>query len=394
MNEILAPIVGAENITATDGNLLVTPETAAQMSQVVQLCQQNAWKIRIQGGGSKLDWGNPGAKVDLTLSTAKLDRLIDHAVGDLTVTIEAGYRFQALQAKLAQAQQCLGIDPPYPERATLGGIVATGDSGSWRHRYNSVRDQILGIKFIRSDGEIIHAGGRVVKNVAGYDLMKLFTGSYGSLGIITEVTFRLYPLPQPRQFWLCQGEPSQIVELRTIVLRSSLTPLIVDLYSPCLLQNLGYKPAWGMGVEFAGISAEFQGDLLDKMAQNLGISCQLVPENFPRSVSKTFETKGRCKIGVPSAQALTLFTPLADSHPLQIHLGSGLGLLLINSPDQVTEWRQKLIDVGGFLTILTGEWGTDRCYVNPSVKELMIKIKHQFDPQGIFNPIEGWGEAG
>jgi len=385
MNEAFAPIVGQENIKKMEEGWLITPPNQDSMAEVVKFCHGRQWRIGIRGAGSKFDWGHPLKNVDVILSTAKLDRLIDHAVGDLTVTIEAGFKFEALQNLLAQANQCLGIDPPYPDRATLGGIVATGDSGSLRHRYNSVRDQILGIKFIRSDGAIAKAGGRVVKNVAGYDLMKLFTGSYGTLGIITEVTFRLYPLLTPRSLWLCQGGGEQIIALRSLILHSSLTPVILDLYSPYLLQSLGYKSNWGIGVEFAGISTEFQGKMLQDMANNLGISCQQMPADFNRSVGKIFENYGRCKLGIPSSQALAIFSPISDQYPLQIHLGSGLGSILMEDHQQLNTYREKLKSLGGFLTILSSNH-PDRFALNSATKELMLKIKQEFDPLNLLNP--------
>jgi glycolate oxidase FAD binding subunit len=385
MNEVFAPIVGTENVLPTEEGWLVTPPSQTQMAKVVELCHQNRWAVGIRGRGSKWDWGYPLGKVEVILSTAKLDRLIDHAVGDLTVTIEAGMKFQTIQTILAQSAQCLAIDPPYPDRATVGGIVATGDSGSLRHRYNSVRDQILGIQFIRADGEIVKAGGRVVKNVAGYDLMKLLTGSYGTLGIITAVTFRLYPLFTDSAFWLCQGDPAAISKLRSVLLQSSLTPTILDLYSPYLLGSLGYPATWGIGIEFAGISTEFQGNVLKEIAQTIGVDCQLVDTNFNRSVAAVFENYGRCKVGVPSNQALELFTPIADRYPMQIHLGSGLGLLLMQDHQHISTYRDKLTALGGFLTVLTGDY-PDRYLFNPGVRELMIKLKQKFDPYHLLNP--------
>lgn len=382
MHELLAPIVGTENLQTIESKLWVTPPSQTQMAAVVKLCHDRRWQIGIVGQGSKLAWGNSLQGADLVLSTAKLHHLIDHSQGDLTITVEAGYKFAELQSFLAQYQQCLGIDPPYREHCSIGGVVATGESGSWRQRYNSVRDQILGIKFIRSDGEIVKAGGRVVKNVAGYDLMKLLTGSYGTLGIITEVCFRLYPLPSPRVFYLCQGEAEQMQKLRSVLLRSPLTPLSLDLYSPYLLQQLGYAAKWGIGIELAGVATEFASNLLTEIVNNLGIARQIIEGDFNRSVSQIFERNGRCKMGVPSAQAIEVFAQIADRYPLQIHLGSGLGLLLLADQAEVSYWRQQLTRLGGFLT----EQGRVRDSINSQVRQMMAKIKQQFDPLNLLNP--------
>ena len=171
------------------------PVTAAELAELVRSAHHTKSPLSVAGNQSKSDWGGCITGAKTTISTQKLDRLIDHAIGDLTVTVEAGMKFDRLQQILATAQQFLPLDPAYPDRATIGGIIATADAGSLRHRYGGVRDLLLGINFVRADGKMAKAGGRVVKNVAGYDMMKLFTGSYGTLGILTEVTFRVYPLP-------------------------------------------------------------------------------------------------------------------------------------------------------------------------------------------------------
>jgi glycolate oxidase FAD binding subunit len=147
----------------------------------------------------------PGGGAATVVSCRRLDRLIDHAVGDFTVTVQAGLGLKQLQEALAEQQQWLAIDWPWGSGAdgdgagSVGGLVARGLAGGLRQRHLGVRDQVIGIGLLRSDGIAAHAGGRVVKNVAGYDLMRLFTGSWGSLGLITEVTLRTLPLPPQRR---------------------------------------------------------------------------------------------------------------------------------------------------------------------------------------------------
>lgn len=148
-----------------------------------------------RGSGTKADWGNPGARPDIVLSTTKLNSVIEHAWADMTATVEAGCTVAELQRTLAQHGQRLAIDPLWPERATIGGILATNDSGALRLRYGSLRDLIIGITVALPDGTLAMSGGKVVKNVAGYDLPKLMTGALGTLGVITQAIFRLHPLP-------------------------------------------------------------------------------------------------------------------------------------------------------------------------------------------------------
>lgn len=147
-----------------------------------------------QGGATKLEWGAPGAPETL-LSTERLDRIVEHNAGDLTAVVQAGVRLADLRDELAGAGQMLAIDPPILDGATIGGTLSTADSGPLRHRYGAPRDLVLGMTVALSDGTLARSGGKVIKNVAGYDLAKLFTGSFGTLGLILEVAVRLHPLP-------------------------------------------------------------------------------------------------------------------------------------------------------------------------------------------------------
>ncbi len=148
--------------------------------------------IRPVGGGTK-PWGPPAAGEPL--ETGALNRILEHNVGDFTAVLEAGTPFAEAQAAFAEHGQAIAWDPPAPEGATLGGIMATADSGPLRHRYGGVRDLVVGVSVVLSDGTVAKAGGRVIKNVAGYDLAKLFAGSFGTLGLIATISVRLHPAP-------------------------------------------------------------------------------------------------------------------------------------------------------------------------------------------------------
>jgi glycolate oxidase FAD binding subunit len=150
--------------------------------------------VRFRGAGTKFHWGAAAGDDATVLSTAGLDRIVEHNEGDLTAVVDAGVRMADLQATFASAGQMLALDPP-GEDATIGGVVATADSGPLRHRYGSVRDLVVGMTVALSDGTVARSGGKVIKNVAGYDLAKLFAGAYGTLGAILQVAVRLHPLP-------------------------------------------------------------------------------------------------------------------------------------------------------------------------------------------------------
>ena len=166
-------------------------------------CGAEGLRLRPRGGGTKLGWGRPAPEPDVEVATGGLDRIVEHNVGDLTAVLQAGVPLGAAQAAFADAGQMLAVDPPVaggaagevPDPATIGGVVAAADSGPLRHRYGAMRDLILGVTVALSDGTLARAGGKVIKNVAGYDLAKLFTGSFGTLGLVVEVAVRLHPRP-------------------------------------------------------------------------------------------------------------------------------------------------------------------------------------------------------
>src|SRR6516225_4578305 len=175
---------------------LLEPATEQQLATALRLADESKLAVIPSGGGTKLGWGNAPSRADLILSTARLNRILEHAWADLTVTVEAGCTIETLQQTLALHGQCLALDPLWPEKATVGGILSTNDSGALRLRFGALRDLIIGVTIALPDGTLASSGGKVVKNVAGYDLPKLVTGAFGTLGVITRAVFRLHPFPK------------------------------------------------------------------------------------------------------------------------------------------------------------------------------------------------------
>jgi glycolate oxidase FAD binding subunit len=172
------------------------PPTAAQAAQLLRGYAARGIAVRIAGAGTK-PWGGVGAEYGVELRTDELNAIVEHNTGDFTAIVQPGVSLRELEVTFAGADQMLALDPPRGDgdAATLGGVVATADSGPLRHRYGAPRDLVLGITVALSDGSLAHAGGKVIKNVAGYDLAKLFSGSFGTLGLITELAVRLHPRP-------------------------------------------------------------------------------------------------------------------------------------------------------------------------------------------------------
>lgn len=175
--------------------LVLEPANETELAAALRASNEAGLAVIPRGGGTKPGWGNPPARADVILSTIRLNKIIEHVWADLTVSVEAGCTVADLQAALAQHGQRLAVDSLWPEKATVGGIVSANDSGALRLRFGALRDLILGVTIALPDGTVASSGGKVVKNVAGYDLPKLVTGALGTLGVITRAVFRLHPLP-------------------------------------------------------------------------------------------------------------------------------------------------------------------------------------------------------
>jgi glycolate oxidase FAD binding subunit len=219
--------------------------------------------VRPVGAGTKLDWGGPSPADAVALETGGLARILEHNAGDFTAVLEAGVPIAEAQAAFAQAGQALALDPPFAggggvdgagrdaEPATIGGVIATNDSGPLRHRFGGVRDLVVGITVVLSDGTVAKAGGKVIKNVAGYDLGKLFAGSFGTLGLIASVAVRLHPVPE--QTATATGTSEDPDRLLRVVSELARRPL----EAACL--DVGWEDGVGrVLIRFGGTAAERQ----------------------------------------------------------------------------------------------------------------------------------------
>lgn len=400
---------------------LVTPTNPAELAEVLTYTAQENLRILPTGHGSKLSWGGLVDGVELLVSTARLNRLVDHAAGDLTVTLEAGMGLAELQQILGSTNQFVALDPSFPAQATLGGIVATRDAGALRHRYGGVRDMVLGISFVRADGQAVKAGGRVVKNVAGYDLMKLLTGSYGSLGVITELTLRLYPKPETGEILLISGAATHLAHLQQQLLASTLTPTTMDILSASLVRMLGVDAEMGILLNFQGLAASvrYQVQQLHSLVQEIqpqaaGLQIDSWPESAQASEQINAQLQAAlwppspepaqvvCKIGCLPAQAIASVAAITTCCQakdvqvwLQMHTSNGVGCLRLLAPEVqlpglIETMRQTCEQAQGYLTVLQAPvslkqtvdvWG-----YRGNALEVMRKIKKQFDPQQRLSP--------
>src|SRR5665811_2230828 len=221
----------ADAVDSVPARWVALPVSTEQTAAVMRVAAHHDLAVVVRGSGTKLSWGARPERVDLVLDTTRMDSVVEHAAGDLIVVVGAGMRLHDLQAGLVGSGQWLAVDPP--RSGTVGGLIATAATGPTRLLHGPVRDLLIGVTVVRADGVVAHAGGKVVKNVAGYDVGKLLTGSFGTLGVITQAAFRLHPLPQARR-WVSVpvALPDGIPPLVQQVVHSQLVPTAVELDRP------------------------------------------------------------------------------------------------------------------------------------------------------------------
>jgi glycolate oxidase FAD binding subunit len=404
-DDLVRPATGADAVDGVQAELVAEPASVEEASRVLTAASRAGKKVVVVGSGSKLGLGNPPERLDLLVSTRRLHRVLEHAAGDLVVKVEAGARLADLQAALAPSGQWLALDPPEPG-ATVGGVVAANASGPRRLRYGTVRDLIIGITVVLADGTVAHAGGKVVKNVAGYDLSKLFCGSLGTLGLIAEATFRLHPRPAAAAVVTLQVERTeQLGEAVRRLLRSTLVPSAIELTwygRPGLLTVVieGIRP----GVEAqAAAAAELLGEA--------GETEVLGPGGTEAALSRLGalpweKAEVGIKVAVPPAElpgALTgLWTGWLGHGRMAAHAGTGVLEVGLEGPDPgnpdqveafagaVAKARAALAARQGTLVVAEAPpalkravdvWGPPGDAV-----ELMRRVKRQFDPDRQMSP--------
>jgi glycolate oxidase subunit GlcD len=420
----LAQCVGAGNISVKGETVEVAPANEAEASEVVRLAATQAWPVAPAGARLRLDAGERSHAPRLDITTRRMTRMIEHEPADLVATAEAGLTLSAFNQQLARSDQWLPLDPPDDGRATLGGIVATGIGGAQSSAYGAPRAFVLGMRVLLADGRIIKAGGRVVKNVAGYDLCKLFTGSHGTLGLITELTFKLRPRPAREATLIARAHdaPSLYGRARQL-LAGAFLPVAVELLSPRFAAQLGLTKEAGqfedaaqfaLLIRFAGAEATVSSQLGRAHAlfvQDAALSPEIISDDVTlwRTLAAAplrteHELRWRCAVK-PSALPL-LFNALARlqsdrrrCRTFSWHAGLGDGRLRVMQSAQATgsgeaaklnEMRSIVEENGGSLVIEAAPAESEREVAMQTRVEthalLMRRVKQQFDPHGMFCP--------
>ena len=404
-------------------SVVVSPKNLDHLSRAMAAASGQHMAVAPRGGGTQIHLGNVISRLDLVVDLSHLTHIVQHNPADLTATVEAGITLASLQKKLAQHGQFLALDPPLPDRATVGGTLAAGVSGPLKWRFGSPRDLVIGMKVVGPDGRITKSGGQVVKNVSGYDMSRLHIGGLGTLGIIGEVSFKLTPLPRTEATLIAAfGSGHTCLDAGLSIFQSHVMPLALTALDSEINDRAG---ATGLrGSHFLAVRLGARPQTLERQFKECGGLCTrhgaTAIERLEGADADAIWRRiadfgwGRNTTPLMAAKASLVPTKIADVTSAMAQLGSGAGLqpalishvgyghILINwfadganVPDEVAKEalrraRHAAHDAGGRLVI-------ERC--PPEVKstfdvwddvggpmEVMRRMKEQYDPNGILNP--------
>ena len=368
------------------------PSSAAEAAEAMRAAGEEGRCVRLRGGGTKSSWGPPAERPD-EISTERLDQVVEHNEGDLTAVLQAGVPLARAQDHLAPAGQMIALDPPLgdDDRATIGGVLATADSGPLRNRYGAPRDLVLGITVALSDGTVARAGGKVIKNVAGYDLAKLFTGSFGTLGLVVEVVMRLHPQALATTTAVgASSDPAALSAAASAVAHCNLGPECLDVWW-----------AGGSGevlARFAGAAPEAPAGVAAELLAGKGLDASVAEDDDAlwqrqRSLQRADRGAVLRVSGVASELATVLRSAQDVGASVVGRAGLGLSWLTLADGDHtdvvaaIEEVRRRLhpfacvvLDAPEAVRQKVDVWG------EVDGLALMRRVKARFDPGGVCNP--------
>lgn len=389
--------------------LLCFPSSAEQIAATLRVCSEANATVTPWGGGTAMGIGNLPKQVDILIGLERLNLLVEHDQANLTATIQSGHRLAALQEVFARQNQFLPFDPPANARATVGGVAATNLNGPRRSYYGSVRDLVIGMKVVLASGEHIKAGGKVVKNVAGYDMCKLFVGSMGTLGVITEVTVRMAPIPETRATLITKGNLREGLQLTDELSCSKLLPSAVFLLSPEASKVEEMEQGrWRVAVWCEGFEESVARHLHEAqdMATRIGLATEILRasdhsefwhevRDFPLQADRLVY-----RVTVPRASVAAVIQTVhnwsAAGFRAEMVSDVPMGIVWISTGGNAesVQWFTKLTaavrEHRGHAIIHSAPsdlkrsvdvWGPA-----PVTLSLMREIKHQFDPKNLLNP--------
>ena len=401
--------------------LVAYPADVEQLAEVVSLAAKAGLSTAPWGGGTHISLGNTPDRLDLVVDMTGLDKVIDYNAADLTATVQAGVTFASLRETLANSGQWLAIDPPLPDRATLGGVLATGLSGPMKWQYWGPRDVVIGMRIVQPDGIVTQSGGQVVKNVSGYDMSRMHIGGLGTLGIIAEVSLKLTPLPQQQATVVASFETAQACnEAALDVFRGDAVPLAITTFDSAAANRMhGPQPQGGhtLAVRLGGRPKTLARQLRETLAKLEGGQSKRIETSKEADATQLWRSlvdfgwddATRPILGVRAsvtpAACPGLVTNLESMAPdgmvpaVVSHPAHGTVLACWYASDAVSDSavagltnvaRNATEEVGGRLVVehapagaksLVDVWGEPAAPI-----ALMKKFKERYDPQGMLNP--------
>ncbi len=403
---------------------VVEPKSVEQVCEIVRWARAERAALLPVGSGNLLGIGAIPARLDAALSLARLDALLRYDPGDLTFSVQAGMPLARLQESLAEQNQFLPVNPPGGAAACLGGLVATNASGPWRYAYGSWRDFIVGMRVVTGTGKAVKTGGRVVKNVAGYDLSKLLIGSLGTLGIIVELNFKAFPRPAGRATWVAGfADLRAALALRSAVVHSALQPMAIELLDASAarllkLPNPLLATPWTLAVEAGGspaVLARYDAELAQRARTAGAVSFERLttePDSFWARVADFARAAGSAATVLKASLLLSKMEgfllrahAIARNQALETatvaRAGSGIVYLALlaepgasrsleSAANAIDELRECAGELGGRLVVERAPTDVKRRVTvwgdAGEAFALMQGLKREFDPDGILNP--------
>ncbi|PTX60324.1 glycolate oxidase FAD binding subunit [Melghirimyces profundicolus] len=342
----------SSNPLGNSGDWIAQPRTENEIADLLRHADEKGWKVTVTGGGSKRGYGGLRERYDMMLSLADLRGVVEHRRGDMTVTVRAGTPIRELADHLAEHGQRLPCDPRWPGTATIGGVVAANETGPRRLAFGAPRDFVLGLRVICPDGRILRTGGKVVKNVAGYDMNKLFVGSMGTLGVMSEITVKLRPLPPDQCLMYLtfpEGSEADIEPFLRLLRSSTLEPFALEVLNPVLAEKTAGVNRYTLAVAFEDRSEAVDDQVKwvrDHLPEGIGMEMRRGEEALrcweawaelgPRGpeVPDTDSPAAAAKIGLRSTETVSFIreaTEKASDRGLEVfaHGGAGHGIARI-----------------------------------------------------------------
>ncbi len=412
----LADIVGRDRLhdhstltaaMAIDGRRpawVARPRSIDALAGVIALAAEERLAVTPRGSGSSLELGFPPARVDVVLDLSGLDEIPEYNPDDLTVTVHAGVTAGSLASRLAARRQVLPLDPPGWRSRTLGGLAATGASGPRRLRHGTMRDLLLGVRFVQADGVVTWGGAKVVKSVSGYDVPKLHVGALGTLGVLAELTLRLHPAPETEGTWLAAfGTAEAAGGFVAALLDSSIEPSRIEILNAHVLRLAGEETervAVAVSIGSAEAAVRAQSEAVERLARAAGGAVTSVGADFWEVYAQT------ARAGAVGLRVATLPTAVigamreVERHAPALVTGSvALGTLTVGLPAADVETTRALVeglrafvaDAGGSVVVERGPaavrevidpWGP----VEPGALALMRSLRDEFDRGRVLNP--------